>query len=413
MTKKKVMDREGNDKSKLYAISEAKVAMIQMLLPLAIDAIKGELQNEVASLAGERYKHDGGTIKRWGSNKGSVYLGNQKTKIQVPRIRDIETGSEISLKSYNALQNPRQIDDSILSLVINGISTRKYERAASKIPETFGIKSTTISRKFIKTSSKKLKELLGRELFKEDIVAILVDGKTFADSDMIIALGINLKGEKIVLGFIEAGTENNTVIERFMRDLVDRGLSTEYEILFIIDGAKGLYKGIKSVFKEKAIFQRCQWHKRENVVSYLPKLEQQRIRTKLQNAYNKSTYHSALLELDKIKKELRLMNESAVNSLEEGLEETLTLHKLGLIKELGRSLKTTNCIENLNKQLEQYTGRVCYWKNSNQRQRWVATALLEIEPRLNKIGGHKYLAELRKQMMILNVKAVNKTKLAA
>jgi transposase-like protein len=198
-----------------------------------------------------------------------------------------------------------------------------------------------------------------------------------------------------------------TAIKNVSNYLGKFSLKIDNEILFIIDGAKGLKKGIKSILKEKAMIQRCQWHKRENIVAYLPKNEQKRIRKKLQNAYKCPTYKSAMDELNKIKKELKLMNESAVTSLEEGLEETLTLHKLSLYKELGTSFKTTNCIENINRQMEQYTGRVCYWKNSNQRQRWVATALLEIEPKLRKVKGHKYLKTLRERMRQINEKAIN------
>ena len=197
-----------------------------------------------------------------------------------------------------------------------------------------------------------------------------------------------------------------------MRGLVDhQGLPVDEEILFIIDGAKGLRKGIKSVFGAKAVIQRCQWHKRENIMSYLPKTHKSRMRRKLQKAYECPTYKEAKSALIVIGKELKLMNESAYRSLEEGLEETLTLHRIDMFTELGRSFKTTNCIESFNRQLEIYTGRVSYWKNSNQRQRWLATAVLEIEPRLNKVQGHKYLSQLREVMKAKNVEI--KTKKAA
>jgi len=411
MKKKRVKEVIDNDNH--FDPNEAKIEMIKLLIPLGLDAIKEVLEEEVNHLAGERYRHNGGDIKRWGKNNGSVYLGNQKVKMKVPRVRNTTEGVEVPLESYNAFQSERPIDDSILSMVINGVSTRKYEKVVTKIPETFGIKSNSISKKFIKSSSKRLKELLERDLSQDDIVAIFMDGKTFAENDIVIALGVDIDGNKSILGFVETSTENTIVIKRFVRELVDRGLKIDDEILFVIDGAKGLKKGIKSILKEKAMVQRCQWHKRENIVAYLPKNEQKRIRKKLQDAYNCSTYKSAMAELNKIKKELKLMNESAVASLEEGLEETLTLHKLSLYKELGTSFKTTNCIENINRQMEQYTGRVCYWKNSNQRQRWVATALLEIEPKLRKVKGHKYLKTLRERMRQINERAINSEKKVA
>ena len=154
-------------------------------------------------------------------------------------------------------------------------------------------------------------------------------------------------------------------------------------------------KGIHNVFGKQALVQRCQWHKRKNVIAYLPKSQQEIFRKKLQKAYKQKSYKKVKQELTSIRKELNLLNQSAVNSLDEGLEETLTLHRLGMFEFLGISLKTTNCLESLNSQLEQYTRRVSYWKNSNQRQRWVATALLEIEPNLRKIKGYKHLPLLR------------------
>jgi transposase-like protein len=149
------------------------------------------------------------------------------------------------------------------------------------------------------------------------------------------------------------------------------------------------------VFGAKALVQRCQWHKRENVVSYLPKNRQEQIRKELQRAYEKPSYEEAKKALEKVKKEISLINESAVRSLEEGLEETLTLHRLGLFEKLGQSLKTTNCMESLMAQIGQKLDKVDYWKNSNQKQRWLASALLDIEPRLNRVKGYRYLPELR------------------
>ena len=225
-----------------------------------------------------------------------------------------------------------------------------------------------------------------------------MDGKFFADNEMVIALGITMTGEKILLGFVETSTENGIVCKEFMNRLKDRGLSVENEILFIIDGGKGLYKGINAAMGEKAIFQRCQWHKRENVLKYLSEEKKSSFRRRLQSAYEQPTYEKANKKLEGIKRELGLINKSAVASLEEGLEETLTLHKLGLFTKLGRSFKTTNCIENVNKGLATYTERVTYWQNSDQRQRWVGTAMLEIEPGLRKVMGHKFLGELRMAM---------------
>jgi len=197
-------------------------------------------------------------------------------------------------------------------------------------PCAFGIQKSSISRKFIQASAKKLKALQDRDLSADEIIVIFMDGKSFAENEMIIALGVTLTGEKIVLGAIETRAENQKVCRDFLIHLKDRGLQTAGKILFVIDGSKGLRKGIQKVFGPQAIIQRCQWHKRENVVAYLPKHEQNRFRKKLQKAYEQTSYGQAKQKLLAIRKELQLINESAVRSLDEGLEETLSVHRLGL-----------------------------------------------------------------------------------
>lgn len=412
MRKKRVEQETGNNKRIEFVPDESRIMMIQMLIPLGLEAVRDALQAEVELLAGKRYERNDLPNVRWGTNPGSVFLGDQKVKMKVPRVRDQKLNRDVPLETYESLQQSHLMNEMVLQRVINGISCRKYEKAVQDIPETFGIKRGQVSRKFIEASSKKLREFLERDLSKEDIVAIFIDGKTFAENEIVIAMGINMRGEKKILGFVETATENTVVIKQFLRDLIERGLSIEHEILFIIDGAKGLTKGIQSIFKEKAVIQRCQWHKRENIVSYLPRNEQRRMRKKLQDAYKKTTYQAAKSALTKIRKELQLINMSAVNSLDEGLEETLTLHKLDMLKELGTSFKTTNCIESFNRQVEIYTSRVSYWKNSKQRQRWFATAALEIEPKLRKVKGYRYLPLLRK-VMEHKSKEINNKKMAA
>ena len=384
----------------LASESDARHELIQMLVPLGLAAVGEQLQMEVNRLTGERYGRDEGTLRRWGSNPGSVYLGSQKVGIEVPRVRDVLAKHEVTLDSYRALQEPKVIDAQVYRALVSGLSSRRYEEVAERVPETFGISKSVVSRRFKNATALRLTEMLERDLSELDIIAIFIDGKHFAEADMVLALGITLVGEKIPLGFIETTTENATVCKEFLQGLIARRLSIDNEILFIIDGAKGLRKGIKDVFGSKAIIQRCQWHKRENVVSYLNKEQAEVFRKKLQTAYERPTYERAKARLMLIRKELSLINQSAAASLDEGLEETLTLHRLGLIRQLGRSFKTTNCIEALNRQVAIRTDRVSYWKNSNQRQRWVAMALLEIEPALNNVSGSAALPMLRKKMKV-------------
>lgn len=374
---------------------ESRLAMIQALIPLGLRAVEEELQGEVRGLVGDRYERGNGSVKRWGANPGSVFVGDQKLRVNVPRVRDLRQGREVPLKTYERLQEPRSVDEMAFSRVINGISQGRYDRAVEHVHDTFGISKSSVSRKFIRASSQRLQEFVTRDLKGYDIVAIFIDGKSFAENEMVIALGVTIDGEKVLLGFVETSTENHKVCRDFLQGLADRGLKLDQEILFVIDGAKGLHKGIRMVAGETALIARCQWHKRENVVSYLNKERQDEFRRKLQAAYNEPSYDLAKRELMKIRSELRQINESAVNSLDEGLEETLLLQRLGMFEKLGKSFKTTNCIENVNRGLEQYTARVSRWQNSDQRRRWVASVLLEVEPRLNKVMGHEHLEELR------------------
>lgn len=375
---------------------DVRLELIQELIPLGLKYVQDLLEEEVRRLAGEKYKRNGlSGYDRWGRQWGSVYIGYQKVPIPYQRVRDMRKGEEVELKAYKGLQSPGGIDDSIFKKVLRGISCRNYRECCEMIPEVFGLSPSNISRRFRRASERRLNELRERRLDNLDVVVIVIDGKTFKEDEMIIALGVTIEGEKVVLGFTQAGTENTAVCKDFLNNLLERGLKVGGGVLCVMDGSKGLRKAVEDVFGGYALVQRCQWHKRENVVSYLPKSRQVVFRKALQKAYEKPTYNEVKGALKRVKEELSLINESAVNSLEEGLEETLTLHKLGLFEELGKSLKTTNCIESLMSLIGQKTDRVDYWKNSNQKQRWLATALLEVESRLNRIRGYKYLLQLR------------------
>jgi transposase-like protein len=185
------------------------------------------------------------------------------------------------------------------------------------------------------------------------------------------------------------------VCAAFLRELVERGLRVESGLLVVTDGAKGLHAAVRDVFGTAALLQRCQWHKRENVVAYLPERHRATVRRKLQSAYEQPTYEAAKRALGKVRAELALLNASAVASLDEGLEETLTLHRLGVFGELGISVKTTNVLESIHARVESRTAKVDHWKNSDQKQRWLATALLDLEPELRRVKNYRALPLLR------------------
>jgi len=364
---------------------DSTVALIQALIPLGLQAVAEALDAEVTALAGERYRRTGGQpgLVRWSRQKGSVYLADQKLPITYTRIRDLFRRQEVPLQTYERLRAPRAADAGLFRKVLRGLSCRDYVACAEAVPDAFGISaSSVVSRRFIRASARQLQTLCERRLEGETFVALIVDGKTFAEDTIIIALGITATGEKKILGFVQTATENEPVCAAFFRGLVGRGLRPEDGLLCVIDGAKGLRKAIQTVFGPHAVVQRCQWHKRENVVRYLPDGQQ---------AYERPAYAEAKAALLRLRRELHPVNLSAVHSLEEGLEETLTLNRPGVFATVGISFKTTNCLESLNAQLGQITDKVDRWRTSDQKHRCVASALLAIEPRLRRIKGFRSL----------------------
>lgn len=375
---------------------DSRLELIQALIPLGLAAVQDELLREVKDIAGTRYSR--GIHSRYGTNPGSVVLAGQRVAIDVPRVRDIRRDAEVPLSGYRRLHEGLPLEDAALMRVLRGLSCRDYREAAMAVPEAFGLSASNISRQFVRASRRKLKDLMERDLSPHDIVTLIIDGKTFSPADLITVVGVTMGGNRMVLGFIEAASESAHVACDLLGQLLDRGLNIEDGILVVVDGSKGLIAAIRKVFADKALIQRCQWHKRENVLKYVSKSEQPMLRRRLQRAYERPTYEEAKMELMAIHKDLAERNLSAAASLMEGLEETLTLHRLGLFGVLGKSLKTTNGIETINALIEQRCGKVDRWRNSSQRQRWLAAALLDIEPRLRRIKGHQHLWKLKEAL---------------
>jgi transposase-like protein len=410
--KVKISDKRESAMEKIVdAYSEepdVRLSVIQDLIPLGLKAVGEELQNEVKRLAGEKHSRDGHT-SRWGKQNGSVYLRNEKFPISIPRLRNVVTNQEVPLQTYQRLQKPFDDDGNIMRRLLHGLSTHKYPESSALAAEAFGISASNLSKRFKKCSANKLRDLQERSLAEHDIVVMFIDGKRYAKDGIMTAMGINMSGEKIILGIEQVHNENASAIGQWLERLIERGLKFEQGILFIIDGAKGIRKAIEQKFGQYAIIQRCRWHKRENVVAYLNDADKVTYRRRLQDAYKKTTQKEASAALKQILRELEKINQSAANSLLEGLDETLTIHTLGLSAELARSLGTTNCIEGFMSQIGAYTDKVDRWQNSSQIQRWTATSALDIEPRLQKINGFRYLPVLRFKLQEIITKRIGKT----
>lgn len=333
--------------------------------------------------------------------------------LRIPRVRQADGEEEIPLATLPVFREQGFLDDVLLKRVLYGISCRNYEVAAAAVPGAMGLSSSTVSRAFTQASAKQLQALQDRDLSKLDLVAIFLDGKTFADMTMVVAMGIGRTGKKHILGFVETGTENEPVLTAFLQSLSDRGVEVSQGLLVIIDGGKGLRAAVRQAWGASALVQRCQWHKRENVVRYLPKGEQAHWRTRLQRAYRQPTYEQARKALARLQQDLERRNHSAARSLAEGMEETLTLHRLGVFPLLGESFKTTNCLESINAMVEERCAKVDRWVNSSQRQCWLAAALRDIEPRLRRVKGYRHLPKLRVALQRdLNIKGTTASKVA-
>lgn len=369
------------------------------------------LEEEVMIHAGERYSHDkphDGRYSRWGHNPGSVKLGDQRIRLLVPRLYDNEERCSKTLESYEKLRELNIKDERLFKAVLLGLSTRDYDQVVGNLVDSFGLSASSVSREFIEQSKKRLEDFDNRSLAEYDFVGMFIDGKSLAKEQIIIAVGVSISGLKIPLGFIQSGTENSRAIKELLSNLVDRGLQYNEGLLVVIDGSKGIYKAVKEVFDNHAVIQRCQWHKRENVLSYLPESKHEAYKKRINKAYNRESYQEAKSDLISIIKDLKTENMSAARSLEEGFEETLTLHRLGLNEYFKRSFSTTNIIESLNSQVERYLKKNKCWKNSSQRHRWVACALMEIEQRMRRVHNYKKLYLIREKLIAeLEKKKIN------
>jgi len=342
----------------------------------------------VSELCGIRWKHTPTKCQRWGTNPGSIRWNGAKIPVDVPLVRNTETNQEVPLETYKLLHQPEPgYEQELARSVLLGLSQRKYGQVAQHLSESFGLSGSTTGRVFINETAKVLETFMNRRFDETEFVAILIDGKTLRSEQILLVVGLTRQGQKIILGFMEAKTEAHPCVVALLQNLQARGFQVTGPLLVLLDGAKGLRKGVREVFGDRALIQRCQWHKRENVVSKIRDADfAEQVKKQLEAAYATRTYAEAKKRLTALIQSLESRCPKAAASLKEGLEETLTLHKLGVPKSLRDQLRTTNIIESINSRLAHTTRRITRWSNSDQRQRWIAAACLDIEQRsLNPI----------------------------
>ena len=372
---------------------------VERLTGLAgLQIIRAVIEEEVTRRVGPRYQPSGeGSCRRWGQQPGYVVFAGQKVPVQRPRVRSRE-GQEVELESYSRLQHDGRRQRAVREGIVAGLTSRNYQRAVQSVLDGYGIQKSSVSREFVQASAAQLKKLCERNLAELDLVAILIDGIHLGKQVLVVALGIENNGKKQVLGLWQGATENTVVVKDLLEDLVTRGLAPERRYLFVIDGAKALRAAIERVFGQRAEVQRCQLHKRRNVAEYLPKGAQSDYDRRIRNAYAMTDYAQAKAELQKIFRQLERVNPSAAHSLEEGLEETLTVHRLGVAELLRRSLANTNPIESCLSTVERVARNVKRWHAGDQALRWTATGLLEAEKKFRKVKGFRELPALQRKL---------------
>src|SRR5450759_4246042 len=385
---------------------------IQMVLPMA--DIVGMLQDgvghllreaglalmnlvmdeEVRHLAGERHEQRSDRrAHRWGKETGYCVVDGQKVPLRRTRLRTPEN-REQRLGSYELFQRSGPMEHAVWDKMMRGLSTRNYGAVVKDFHEAYGVEKSAVSDNFIASSREKLQALMERPLGDLRLCAVLIDGTPFRDRQMIVALGINIDGRKTVLGLREGATENATVVTELLSDLAARGLDFSVPRLYVLDGGKALAAAVRRHAGEAAMIQRCQVHKRRNVIDHLPEEHKSAVRKKLQNAYAMSEYTDAKRALDRLHRELMELNPSAARSLEEGMDDTLTMHRLRVPTQLRRTLASTNVIESAFSIVETVCRNVKRWRPGDHIERWVGSGLLVAERQFRKVQGYREIPAL-------------------
>lgn len=329
---------------------------------------------------------------RHGRQSGYVVFAGRKVAISKPRVR-AKGGGELPLKSYQAFQQDGRMQRAVARQLQHQVSTRNYAAAIDDCLAGYGIDKSSVSRQWKAATALELQKLVQRPV-PAGLVGLLIDGQYFRKECLIVALGVDPEGQKHVLGLWQGATENSTLVRELLADLRERGLNTEAAMLVVIDGAKALSKGVREVFGPRALIQRCRVHKLRNVLEHLPKEKRSQAAWRLRGAWAKATPEEALRELRACVKWLDTINPSAARSLEEGLEETLTVSRLGLHESLVRTFSSTNLIESCFARTQSWTSRVKRWRGAGMVLRWGAAALLFAEKGFRRVRGYDHLNQL-------------------
>jgi transposase-like protein len=381
-------------------VGAAREGLLALSVGVGLRVVHELMEAEVTEIAGPKGKHDPErTASRHGHEDGSMTLGGRRVPVNRPRVRSTDGEHELGLASYRYFADRDPLQRAVMDRMLAGVSTRKFARVGEPVGEQVeqaaSAKSkSSVSEMFIERTRTALEELMARRLEDMRLAVMMLDGLDIAERCHVVALGITTDGVKVPLGLWEGSTENATLARTLLADLVDRGLDPDQAILFVLDGGKALRKAIRDVFGETALVHRCHRHKERNVCDLLPERDRPRVLAQIRSAWALSDPAQARRELDALATELQRSWPDAAGSLREGMDETLTLMKLGIDGSLAKTLSSTNPIESMIEIVRHTQRNVKRWQNGDMRKRWTAAGMLVAEAQFRRIIGYSDLAKL-------------------
>ena len=381
-------------------VEAAREGLLALSVGVGLGVVHELMELEVCEVVGAKGKHNPDRAAvRHGHEDGSMTLGGRRVAVRRPRMRTADDERELPVESYEYFADRDPLTRAVMDRMLAGVSTRKFaqvgEPVGGRVEEaSSSTGKTAVSDMFIERTRTALGELMSRRLADVRLAVMMLAGLEIADRTHVVALGITTDGRKIPLGLWEGSTENATLARTLLADLVDRGLDPEQAILFVIDGAKALRRAIRDVFGVSALVHRCHRHKERNVCDLLPERDRDTVRARIRAAWSLTDPLLAAQRLELLAAELDQTWPDAAGSLREGIDDTLTLMRLGITGSLAAALCSTNPCESMI-EIVRYTQRnVKRWQPGDIRKRWTAAGMLQAEMQFRRIIGYRDLATL-------------------
>lgn len=379
---------------------QAKEGLLALSTAVGLRVLGELMAEEVDEIAGPKGKHDPDRrAKRHGTEQGAVTLGGRRLRLRRPRVRSADDSEEVRLATYEHFARRDPLAKVVLERLLAGVSCRRYERTQEPVGSEAqtaqaATSRSSVSRTFVDRTREALAELMSRRLDDVRLAVLMLDGIELKGRTNVVALGITTEGDKLPLGLWEGSTENAAVATALLADLVERGLDTSQGVLCVIDGSKALRKAIDDVLGTRTPVQRCQRHKERNVLAHLPERDRPLVKRRLRRAWAAGDYEVALGQLRQLAGELERTHPGAAASLREGMEETLTLTRLGIGGRLRETLCSTNCCESMISVVRRTQRNVTRWRDGEMALRWTAAGMLDAERQFRRIIGYRDLGKL-------------------